>query len=127
MPIISHDDSTFTTSSSYPVSKVRGRKIVTEESGATTTTLWEQHQAPGGINNFHHHDVEELVVFLSGRSTVTIDGATTEAVAPCTLLIPPGVVHKIENTGDEETHTLAFFPCVNPKVHWMQPLVLPDE
>ena len=127
MPIISHDDFSFTSGVSYPVNKVRGRKIVTQANGATASELWEQYQEPGGINNFHYHDVEELIVFLSGRSTVTIDGESCEVVAPCTLLIPPEAVHKIENTGEEDTHYLAFFSCVNPKIIWMQPLVLPDE
>ena len=57
---------------------------------------------------------------LEGRALVTIgDDEPRELVAPFTLFIPPGIVHRIENVGDVDTHYIAFFPKANPQTIYM--------
>lgn len=115
MPIIHHNDLPLGKSKIYDHSKIQGRKIVTEETGAKTSEVWEQFQGPGGVIN-HHHEVEETITLIRGRIEVTMEGETQIVDAPATLFIPPKTVHCIRNVGDEDMHILAFFPTLKPAV-----------
>ncbi len=122
MAIILDSDQPFTKGRSYPVSRIRGRKTITASVGAEQSEVWEQHQEPGGVINPHYHDVEETIVVLAGRASVTIgDDAPRELSAPFSLFIPSGIVHRIENVGDTDTHSIAFFPKINPQTIYVEP------
>ena len=89
MAIILDSDQPFTKGRSYPVSRIRGRKTITASVGAEQSEVWEQHQEPGGVINPHYHDVEETIVVLAGRASVTIgDDAPRELSRSVFALYP---------------------------------------
>lgn len=53
----------------------------------------------------------EVYYILSGRGTMHIDEESREVAANEAVVIPPGAVQWIENSGDEE---LCFIALVNP-------------
>lgn len=89
-----------------------GAALATPSRGAREVSVVRQRQAPGGFNPHHTHDREEVMVQLSG--TVTVRGASGDAQAlhpGDTLVIPVGVAHRIENTGDAEAEWLLIAPA----------------
>ncbi len=117
------EEQPFTKGKSYAWSKVRNRKRVTKEVGATESEFWEQYQEPGGVIDAHFHDTEETIVFLNGQLQVRMGTEEQlDVVAPATLFIPQGVVHRIENVGEEDAHLMAFFGKAAPKSTYTEPL-----
>ncbi|MDE0735915.1 MAG: cupin domain-containing protein [Pirellulaceae bacterium] len=100
----------------HTVPRIRTRILVGDESGAETTTIWEQWIEEGGHIPLHYHEVEEVLVILSGSLVVTL-GETTEAVTgPATIVVPPRQLHGVEFSGEKPVHLLAFFPVKDPQI-----------
>ena len=127
MPIIRHEDLPLGTGKSFSISRVHGRKVVTSDTGAQQSELWEQFQEPGGIINEHYHDVEEIITYLHGKVEVTIGGTLVQVEAPCTLFVPPLEVHSIRNIGNENTHSLVYFSASGPMTTWVDPIEFSDD
>lgn len=69
--------------------------------------VWRQTIAPGADTPVHRHDCEEVIVVLGGEGSCTIEGEDQTIRADETLIIPPGVVHQIRNTGSDDLYILA--------------------
>lgn len=75
---------------------------------AGRTTLPSQHQSlaeatipVGGATTAHHHPVaEELYFITAGRGRMRVAHEQRDVVAGDCVVIPPGVEHKLTNTGD---------------------------
>lgn len=65
----------------------------------------------GGPMHTHEGQVQEAFFFLKGRGTVTIDGVDYPIEPNVAAWAPPGVPHKIFNTG---TETLCFIWIYSP-------------
>jgi len=66
----------------------------------------------GGATAAHYHPVAEELYFLqAGRGRMRLGGEEREVGPGDTVLIPPGVEHKITNVGEE---TLTFLCCCAP-------------
>lgn len=86
------------------------RDLIGAQEGSVNLYLGEQWLAPGDEVRRHTHEVEEILVFLTGRGEATL-GDRVVAVGPgVSLHIPPGEVHGFTNTGDEELRLLVIFP-----------------
>lgn len=65
-----------------------------------------------GLVEPHTHDVAEQIYYVvSGTGMVQVEDQKTLVHPGYTLFFPPGVVHGIENTGDED---LVFFVVSAP-------------
>ncbi|MBU1003058.1 MAG: cupin domain-containing protein [Proteobacteria bacterium] len=58
-----------------------------------------------------HHKTEELYHVLDGQGCMTLGGETFEVSPGDTVLIPPGTVHCIQNTGQRDLRVLC---CCSP-------------
>lgn len=68
--------------------------------------------APGQRTLRHHLEgASELYYLISGSGRMHIDDEVQEVEAGDTILIPPGAVQFLENTGDEE---IVFLALVEP-------------
>lgn len=86
-----------------------GVKLLDGAAGTQRLSLVRGWMHPGGRHSAHTHDVEEAVVFLSGRGEVDLGGRCI-AVGPGDLLhIPPHTVHSTFNPGDEDLCFVAAF------------------
>jgi quercetin dioxygenase-like cupin family protein len=65
--------------------------------------------APGAATPPHSHDCDEVVLCLSGRGEVHIDGKVHRFGADSTVVLPRGRVHQLFNTGPMPLHTLGIF------------------
>jgi mannose-6-phosphate isomerase-like protein (cupin superfamily) len=66
----------------------------------------------GGQTVAHYHrQAEELYFFTSGRGRMTLGDEAGDVVAGDCVVIPPGAVHELVNTGDEP---LVLLCCCAP-------------
>ncbi len=116
MPMIAH-----ATIPAHPSTRsgVPIRRLVAAESGATQSEAWEQQLPPGVEIPLHYHDVEETVVFLSGRIAVVIGEEQTVTDAPATAFVPATVLHSFRNVGDVPAQMIVFFPALQPAVIYL--------
>lgn len=77
--------------------------------GLSKLSVWRNRIAPGGATPPHRHDCEEVVLIISGRGTLHIDGGTYGFGPDSTLVVPPDVPHMIENSGTEPLELLGIF------------------
>ena len=70
----------------------------------------EERCAVGDRIPLHRHDVDELVIVISGVGTYFIDGATHQVGEGDLVFIPSGTVHGTLNSGVEVLHLHAVFP-----------------
>ena len=76
-------------------------------------SLAEATVAVGAATDEHYHPVaEELYFFQRGRGRLRIDGEERAVCAGECVLIAPGAVHKLVNTGDEPLRLLCC--CAPP-------------
>jgi mannose-6-phosphate isomerase-like protein (cupin superfamily) len=75
-------------------------------------SLAEARVAPGKQTQPHYHPVtEEIYYILSGTGRMTIGTQTRDVGVGDAIAIPPGAVHTIVNTGQDE---LRFLCCCAP-------------
>ncbi len=80
--------------------------------GNVRQSLAEARVPPGGSTLLHrHHESEEIYFILAGSGQMTL-GDEEFAIRPGdTLLIPPGTLHRLRNTGDD---TLCLLCACSP-------------
>jgi mannose-6-phosphate isomerase-like protein (cupin superfamily) len=75
--------------------------------GNVRQSLAEASIAAGGGSLLHRHrESEELYHILSGTGRMTLGGEEFAIAPGDTLLIPPGIPHRLRNTGDEPLRLL---------------------
>ncbi|WP_332900287.1 cupin domain-containing protein [Haladaptatus sp. CMSO5] len=71
--------------------------------------------APDARGSRHVREVEEIVFVLSGTGRIVTDDDSHDLAAGQAAIIPPGVHHYHENTGDEEWKKLWIFAPQGPE------------
>jgi mannose-6-phosphate isomerase-like protein (cupin superfamily) len=81
-------------------------------SGLRNQSLAEARLEPGGATQEHYHRVtEEIYYITAGAGRMRIEGETREVRVGDAIAIPPGLKHKIWNTG---SGTLQLLCCCAP-------------
>ena len=105
-------------------SKIVTRKLVTNETGAKSCTVWEQIVPPGGYIVPHYHTCEEVLTFLAGHVQITLGDEHYEVEANTTVFIQPQLIHHLSNQGHEPVHFIALLMSAKPEV--IYPSGLPE-
>ena len=85
-------------------------KLVDGARGARDVALLRGWLAPGARHSLHTHEVEEVVVFLSGSGIVSMNGQQFDIGPGDAILVPAGIPHSTWNPSPEETlHFVAAF------------------
>ena len=100
----------------HRVPRIQTRILVGEKSGAAATAIWEQWIETGGYIPLHYHEVEEVLVILSGSVDVTLGEAQVTVPAPATIVVPARQIHGLRPSGSEQVHLLAMFPEKSPQI-----------
>lgn len=77
--------------------------------GLETLDVWKQRIEPGAATPAHHHHCEEVVIVLAGHGVVEIDGQEREFAAGSSVVLPPGLPHRLINTGAEPLELIGIF------------------
>jgi mannose-6-phosphate isomerase-like protein (cupin superfamily) len=80
-----------------------------EADGVQQLSVWRQSMAASGATPPHRHDVDEVVLCLSGHGELHIDGAVHAFCGGQTLVLPRDSTHQIFNVGEEPLETVGVF------------------
>ena len=86
----------------YDVPGMRHQTLAGSEHGLKTLEVWTQAIDPGGATPRHKHDCEEVFIVQQGQGTIRLEDEELPFAAGTTVIVPPGVVHEVVNTGEEE-------------------------
>ena len=111
MPVFANDDLPV-----HAVPRISTRILVGKSSGAHETAVWEQWIRPDGFIPLHYHEVEEILVILTGSICLTLGDEDLVVSSPATILVPPRQIHGLRTAGDDDVHLLAFFPTADPTI-----------
>ena len=75
--------------------------------GLKTLEVWVETIAPGAGTPVHRHECEEVLVILAGSGQATLAGQVQDFGPDHTLIVPPGLVHQVVNTGREDMQLVA--------------------
>ncbi len=84
--------------------------VVTSRQGASEVRVIRHREEAGGFNPPHTHDREEVMLMRAGAVTVTVGNESAALRAGDLLIVPPNVVHHIENTGSQTGEWLLISP-----------------
>jgi mannose-6-phosphate isomerase-like protein (cupin superfamily) len=89
--------------------------------------VWKQRLLPGAATPMHRHDCVEVVVVVAGSGVVEGPDGERGFSAPATLLLAPGEVHQIRNTGAQDMEVVATLAMGPVRVETPQgePIALP--
>ena len=90
--------------------------LASHKDGLSNCEVWLQTVEPGAETPVHYHDCEEVIVIMSGSGRLLIDDKVMEFGPNSTLIIPPGIVHQLVNSGAEEIMLIASFSSTPAKV-----------
>ena len=92
---------------------------------ARNQSLAEATVPVGGRTVPHHHRVtEELYFFTAGRGHMTLGDEERDVAAGDCVVIPPGAVHGLVNTGDEP---LVLLCCCAPAYSHEDTVLVTDQ
>ncbi len=74
--------------------------VATPSTGATDVSVIRQRQGAGGIGREHRHDREEVLLPVSGQIAISAAPDRLELGAGDAVIIPAGLVHRVETVGD---------------------------
>ena len=100
----------------HTVPRIQTRILVGDASGAAATTIWEQWIDPGGHIPLHYHEVEEVLILLTGSVELVMGDQQETVRAPASILVAPHLVHGLQHVGSEQVHLLAMFPEKSPQI-----------
>ncbi|MEU1210857.1 cupin domain-containing protein [Nocardia sp. NPDC005825] len=78
--------------------------------GSQENSVWRFTLEAGNPGHEHSVSREEIFIALSGRATVTMDGATREFQAGDALIIPAHTDFRLAVPGDEPFEAMAILP-----------------
>jgi mannose-6-phosphate isomerase-like protein (cupin superfamily) len=75
--------------------------------GLKTLEVWVETIAPGAGTPVHRHECEEVLLILAGSGQANLADRVQDFGPNHTLIVPPGVVHQVVNTGQVDMHLVA--------------------
>jgi quercetin dioxygenase-like cupin family protein len=90
--------------------KGAGLRWLTDENTAEFFYMRHVIMEEGGTIGLHEHPYEHQVFIIKGKGKCTVEGKEYELSEGCFALVPGGVMHSFENTGDGD---LEFICCIN--------------
>ena len=80
-----------------------------QDNGLQQLSVWRQSVAANAATPPHRHDIDEVVLCLSGRGELHIDGQVHTFRGGETLVLPRESMHQIFNVGDQPLEIVGVF------------------
>lgn len=80
-----------------------------QDNGLQQLSVWRQSVAANAATPPHRHDIDEVVLCLSGRGELHIDGRVHPFRGGETLALPRESMHQIFNVGDRPLEIVGVF------------------
>jgi len=111
-----HDAAPLTEIDAGPLAGLRHRTVSDSRTGARGVALWQEEHLPGFEVPFHLHDCEEIIAVLGGSILAVIADRSFPVSRGESILIPAGVPHGFEVTGQAGCRLLAIFASPSPRI-----------
>lgn len=95
------------------VDYARERTLVSSEQGALSQTIKEVELHPGWEGRLHTHTTDTVVMVMSGAVQIILEDELTTVRAGVTLVVPPGVPHKLANKLWIPVRLLVIYPTID--------------
>jgi len=92
------------------VKGITKRVLISPKDGAPNFTMRMFHVEPGGYTFHHSHDFEHEIFIVEGKGEIISEKGNTAVEKGFAVLIEPGEVHQIKNTGGTEFTFLCSVP-----------------
>ena len=89
------------------------RHVVGADQGSSSLSMQHFIVQPGSVTPLHRHDVDEVLVPLSGRIRVRMVDAWGDAGPGDLCVFPAGVPHSFVGAGDSPAEILVVFPVTD--------------
>lgn len=86
----------------------------------TSLAVIRERIAPGDRIPLHRHDIDEVVLYESGRGVIHLDGVDVEVAGGDTLFIPAGSVHGTRNVGSDPLELRAVYPATRVRMDMVE-------
>jgi mannose-6-phosphate isomerase-like protein (cupin superfamily) len=80
-----------------------------QDNGLQQLSVWRQSVAASAATPPHRHDIDEVVLCLSGRGELHVDGQVHPFRGGETLVLPRESMHQIFNVGDQPLEIVGVF------------------
>ena len=80
-----------------------------QDNGLQQLSVWRQSVAANAATPPHRHNIDEVVLCLSGRGELHIDGQVHPFRGGETLVLPRESMHQIFNVGDQPLEIVGVF------------------
>ena len=80
-----------------------------QDNGLQQLSVWRQSVAASAATPPHRHDIDEVVLCLSGRGELQIDGKVHAFRGGETLVLPRESMHQTFNVGDQPLEIVGVF------------------
>ena len=88
--------------------------------GTQTLSVHENVLNPDAVVPWHQHEVEEVIVCISGLGECTFQGSDSQRYrAGSVLIIPPRTLHTLRNIGTERLVQFAILGGASPGTKWL--------
>jgi quercetin dioxygenase-like cupin family protein len=94
------------------------QRLVDGTVGAEALTVWRNELAPGEQVLRHSHDVEEVLLVLTGHCRVLTDSDAADLLPGDAVIVPPGTPHGFRALGPADTSVVAVLASADPQVEW---------
>ena len=86
------------------------RILISPADGAPNFTMRMFHIEPGGYTYYHTHDFEHEIFIVEGKGEAIYDKGSSPIEKGFAILVKPGEIHQIKNTGKTEMILLCLIP-----------------
>ena len=86
------------------------REVVGEAQGSSSVSMQHFEVEPGAVTPLHRHDVDEVILVLSGRLRVRIEDAWLDAEAGDVCVFPADTPHGFVGAGEGVSEIMVVFP-----------------
>ncbi len=116
MPIIEHSAVQASAVADYRQERI----LVSQAEGATALTIKEVELQPGWEGRLHTHPTDVAIMVMAGAVQIILDDETTTVRAGCTILVPPGVPHKLVNQLWVSVRVLITYPSTDLEANFLE-------
>ena len=109
MPIIEHS----AVRTPAVVDYRRERPLVSTADGARSLTIKEVELHPGWDGRLHTHPIDVAIMVMAGALQIVLDDETTTVRAGTTILVLPGMPHKLVNQLWVPVRVLVTYPSAD--------------
>ena len=92
------------------------QRLVDRENGSSAVTVLVNHFAGHQSVPPHTHEVEEVLIVVSGECVLVVDGSELISGSGDAVIVPPGVEHSIDHRSADDATVVAVLASPDVRI-----------